>query len=111
MHVLDEVTIHAVHPLLNVDVEHVYRQPVALERQLELLRANIRGCLLSRVAIRFAKPFDDLYGTAHLLVGDRGQYIALVVEQIALSVALEDGAERPAVPVEIGKLVMACFGV
>ena len=39
-----------------------------------------------------------------LLGRDVVDHVALVVEQVALAVLLEDGAEHPAVAVEVGEL-------
>ena len=102
VHVLDEVAIDAVHSLLEVDVELMDGQPVALRL------GAVEGRLLFRRGVSCAIPLLELGRHPHRghqgrrrIVGDR---LASVVEQLAVPVFLEDRAEDPAVAMEVGKL-------
>ncbi len=102
VHVLDEVAIDAVHPLLQVDVELVDRDPIAPR-----LGAIERG-LLGRGGIAGAIALLQLGGQPHGRHQRRGRLVghglAAVVEQLPVPILLEHGAEDPAVAVEVGEL-------
>ena len=96
--VLDEMAIDAVHAFFEMDIEQVHRNAV--------------GFFHERIVVPLAtvvlQELLDLLGHAHggleLFGGDVLDYVARVIEQMALAVLLVDGAENPAVAVEIGEL-------
>ncbi len=103
VHVLDEVAIDAVHPLLEVDVELVDGQPVALRlRPVECGLLRGRGILRCDTApsARLACATAAIRAARRIVV----RPALLVVEQVAVPVLLEDRAEDPAVAVEVGEL-------
>ena len=104
VHVLDEVAVDAVHAALHVDVEHVHREAVALVRHGHLLAADLLGRLLVGSAVDLLDPLRHLHGRPQGLVARVGDDVSLVVEEVALAVVLEDGAEGPAMAVEITEL-------
>ena len=91
--VLGEVAIGAVHAALQVDVEQMHGHAFAA---LPVCRsASLAGVM---AAMSFSVPTS-------------GNDVALVVEQVAGAVLLEDRPEDPAVPVKIGELRVPRCGV
>ena len=92
--VLDEMAIDAVHALFQVNVEQVDRHS----------SRRFRG-LLGRVGAGTLLDFLGILMAASMVSGvDLADHVARVVEEIALAVLFEHGAEDPAVAVEIGEL-------
>ena len=88
MSILIEVAIDTVHPAFGVDVHEVYRDAVSL------------------LAMDFLKLIGRLHG-CHKIRGRRSLELrAGVIEQIPLTVLLEDRAKYPAVAMKVGKLRM-----
>ena len=85
VHVLDEVAIDAVHALFQVDVHQV-------DGDARLVDAVLRRQVL------------EAHGGLQFGVADVLDDLAVVVEEAALAVLAEDGAEGPAVAVEVGEL-------
>ena len=103
VHVLDEVAVDAVHSLLEVDVELMDGQPVAL-----CACGPVKCGQLFGRGIFCAIPLLELVGHPYRghqgrrrIVGDR---LAAVVEQLAMPVFLEDRAKDPAVAMIVSKL-------
>ena len=104
MHVLDEVAVDAVHAALHVDVEQMHGQSVALVGDRRLLGPDLFGRLAVGPAVDLANPLRHLHGRPQCPVARVGDWLAAVVEQVALAVVLEDGAVGPAVAVKVGEL-------
>ena len=90
VHVLLEVTVDAMHALLEVDVLQVHGDAGAA------VRAAFDGRLEGHLSVLRRDVRDD---------------VAAGVEQAALAVVLEDRAEHPPVPVEVGELREVHAGV
>ena len=86
--VLHEVAVDAVHALFQVDVHQVHRRR---------RRAACRSLAFLVASAAPSRPCSCSVVTSATIV-------APVVEQVALAVLLEDGAEDPAVAVEVGEL-------
>ena len=109
VHVLDEVAVDAVHPLFEVDVELMDGQPVAL--RLGAVEGRLlfgRGVFGAIPLFQLGRHADRRHQRRGGIVGDR---LASVVEQLAVPVFLEDGAEDPAVAMEVGELRVLRLGV
>ncbi len=99
VHVLDVVAIDAMHALFHVDVHQVDGHAVAVRR---------RGLRRSgALAVLLADGLGHLDRRHQLLGRGRLDRPALAVEHLAVAVLLEDGAEDPAVAVEVGELGVA----
>ena len=104
--VLDEVAVDAMHPFFEVDVELVHRQAVALRPA----RSNAACCAAAALRVRY-RSFSSA-GNATAAMSAAVESLAddprRVVEQVAVPVFLEDGAEHPAMAVKIGELRVSC---
>ena len=107
--VLDEMAIDAVHPFLEVDVEQVHGQAVAIRaRTVERGLLGRRGVARAIALLELSRQCDGGHQRRGTFIGDG---LAAVIEQVAVPVFLEDRPEDPAVAVEIGELGVSCLRV
>ena len=110
VHVLDEVAVDAVHPLLHVDVHEVDGVARAARRDLVLglprRQGAGHGVVEALLAVKLAVAVGPVDRRGQLR-GTRGaDGVAGVVAQFADAVLLEDRAEGPAVAVEVGEVLL-----
>src|SRR5439155_1379131 len=68
----------------------------------------VRGCRVEDIAVqqRILDPFRDRYRRLEVVRFDSSDSVAVEVDQASLPIALEDGAEYPAVAVEVGEVLL-----
>ena len=87
-----------------MDVEHVHGESVALVGHGQLFLMDLLRRLLVGAAIDFLDSLRHLHRCPLGRVAGVGDDVALMVEQVALAIVLEDGPVGPTVAMEIAKL-------